>query len=269
MRKLDAIYARPLGGFPQPGAQQWPQHTFNRRFFFSAEKYLSTVFKINRVAEMIDGARRDIKDVRPGEVPIEELAKHMGALNDLPIHLETLIVYLRSMADTLANLTPHLYGQSGKNIPNERFRSQRDWFIDKRPNFDPDFATIMEQQTRWFDALAGKPGRMGLRDAMIHYRGGIQLMYRPSRTTEPAEIFASLFSDSNALTHDLFSDLKLIVTDLFHYLDRFTAHFTALANQRTNFLAFDLSTSASTLLFVYEESLPSAWLFPAISSPIT
>jgi hypothetical protein len=268
IKKLQELYALPHLGFRKPeDSPTWPYHTFDRRFYFAAEKYWATVFKIDRVAELIDAQHGNIRDFSTSEIPVADFASHTSALNDLPIYLESLIVYLRGMADVIANLTPHLYGQRGEHLPRDRFRSQREWFTGKRKTFDAEFADILRQHTRWFDALAGTPDQVGLRDALIHYRGGIQIMYRPARTERPPYAFASLVSDENFLTNDLLSLLKLIVGDMFIFLDKFTGHFMSLANKSTNSSAFDIDTTKSTLLFLYKGRLPSGWLYPSIALP--
>jgi hypothetical protein len=269
IRKLEELYAMPLFGFRKPeDVPSWPYHTFDRRFYFAAEKYWATVFKINRTAELIDVQQENMRDFSPGEVPVTDLAVHVSALGDLPIYLESLIIYLRSMADVIANLTPHLYGQRGKHIPMDRFRTQRSWFTEKRKTFDVEFAEILLQHTGWFDAIAGTPDHVGLRDALIHYRGGIQLMYRPARPERSPYVFASLFSDDNLLSNDLLSQLKRIAADMLVFLDKFTEHFVSLANKTTDSLVFDTSSTGSTLLFVYQGRLRSGWLYPSIMPPV-
>jgi hypothetical protein len=267
IRRIEELYSLPQMGFPKAeDIPSWRYHTFDRRFYFAAEKYWKTVFKIDRVAELIDNQRHNVRDFGPGDVPVADLAGHMSALNDLPIYLESLIVYLRSVADVLANLTPHFYGQLGKNLPRDRFRSQRKWFTETRETFDSGYAEILCQHTRWFDALAGTDGQVGLRDALIHYRGGIQIMYRPTKTEHPADVFASLMSDDNLLSNNLLALLKVVVADLFVFLDKFTVHFAMLANKSTDSSSFDPCTSRLALLFLYKGRLPSAWLYPSIEA---
>jgi hypothetical protein len=269
IKRLEELYVLPHLGLRKPeDVPNWPYHTFDRRFYFAAEKYWRTVFKIDRVAELIETQRSNVRDFSPGEIPVTDLASHSSGLNDLPIYLESLIVYLRSMADVIANLTPHLYGQGGKYMPRDRFRPQREWFTEKRKAFDSEYAEILRQHTGWFDSLAGTPGQVGLRDALIHYRGGIQIMYRPTRTKRPPQVLASLVSDDNLLSNDLLSLMKLIVADMFVFLDKFTEHFVRLANRSTDSSVFDTETSRSTLLFLYQGLLPSGWLYPSITPPV-
>jgi len=94
IRLLENTYARP-GLRPLKDAPTWPYHTFDARFRFAAEKFWDTIWKINRVAELVEFARRNIKELEPPSVPVEDVTKLTTALTDIPIHLETLIVYLR------------------------------------------------------------------------------------------------------------------------------------------------------------------------------
>jgi len=266
IRMIEETYARP-GGRQLKDAPRWPYHTFDSRFRFAADKMWDTIWKVDRVADLIDQARRNVRDLRPPSVPLEELGSHMSALRDIPIYLETLIVYLRILADSVANLTPYLYGQKGKNIARDSFRGQREWFVEKRSDFDSRYGQILQENTQWFDVLAGRPpDYIGLRDAIIHYRGGIQLMYQPTEADQPAKIMASLFSDYKTLTQDLFTLLPRIVRGIFVFLDRFVEHFSMLASKETNSLMINLANPQAILLFQYDGGLPSRWLYPDVTA---
>ena len=195
----------------------------------------------------------------------------MMALKDIPIYLDSLIVYLRIVGDCIANLTPYLYGQKGKHITKKRsFREQRIWFMSTRPNFDTRYAAVLKSHTKWFDVLAGDPPKfIGLRDAIVHYRGGMQIMYRPTDGSEPAKIMPMLFSDYKTLTLDLFTLLQKVMKDLCVFLDRFVVHFNALATKRTGSMLLNLDNPDAILLFRYEADIPSAWLYPKVSRAST
>jgi len=264
IRLLESTYARP-GLRPLKNAPPWAYRTFDNQFRWAAEKLWDTVWKINRLAELFELARRNLRELEPPSVPVEDVAKLTTALTDIPIYLETLIVYLRIFADCIANLTPYLYGQKGKNLPRDSFREQRQWFIQKRSNFDSDYSAILKSSTRWFDVLAGDPPRfVGLRDAVVHYRGGIQLMYQPASTGHPTRVIATLFTDYKTLTSDLISTLQKLFQDMCLFLDRFVEHFVQRANNETKSLIFNVSNPQAILLFQYEGELPSAWLYPQV-----
>ncbi len=263
IRLLETIYARP-GLRPQKNAPTWAYHTFDNQFRWAAEKLWDTVWKINRLAELFEVARGNLRELEPPSVPVEDVAKLTTALTDIPIYLETLIVYLRIFADCIANLTPYLYGQKGKNLPRDSFREQRQWFVQKRSNFDHDYSVILKSSTRWFDVLAGDPPRfVGVRDAVVHFRGGIQLMYQPARTGRPTRVIATLYSDYRTITTDLIATLQKLFADMCLFLDRFVEHFAQRANKQTKSPMFDMSNSQA-LLFQYEGELPSAWLYPPV-----
>jgi hypothetical protein len=264
VRTLENNYARP-GGHRVKGAPVWLSHTFDDRFRFAAEKLWDTVWKINRVAELTHLARCNIRDLQPPSVPVEELGRHMVALLDVPIYLETLIVYLRVVADCVANLTPYLYGQKGKNLPKDSFREQREWLVSKKPGFDSAYVAILKTNTNWFDVLAGNPpDYIGLRDAIVHYRGGIQIMYQPPTGGAPAKLMPMLFSDYKTLTRDLFTLLQKVMKDMCVFLDRYVEHLNAIANGQTQSSLLNLGDPLASVLFQYEGELPSAWLYPFI-----
>jgi hypothetical protein len=264
IRLLESTYARP-GLRHLKNAPTWPHHTFDDRFRFAAEKLWDTIWKINRLAELFELASRNLKELEPPSVPIEEVAKLTTALSDIPIYLEALIVYLRVFADSIANLTPYLYGQKGKNLPRDSFREQRKWFAQKRSKFDPNYTAILNSSTRWFDVLAGdQPKFVGLRDAVIHYRGGIQLMYQPARTDRPTRVIATLFSDYSTISNDLIATLQKLFRDMCVFLDQFIQHFVQRANNETGSLPFNISNPQAVLLFQYDGELPSAWLYPQV-----
>ncbi|MGE5113690.1 MAG: hypothetical protein ACM3JB_22735, partial [Acidobacteriaceae bacterium] len=217
-----------------------------------------------RIAEFVDNSRRNIRDFEPPSVSHDELAKHMAATYDIPIHLETLIIYLRIFADCLANVVPYFYGPKRKTIPSDSFRAQRNWFLKRRPNFDSEYSAILKEGSRWFNVLAGDPPNyVGLRDAVIHYRGGIQLMFRP-QGSHPAKVIAMLYSDYRTLTGDLIVTLEKLFRDLCVFLDGFVQHFAHKVNHETQSVLFDPSDSRSLLWFQYEDDLPSDWLYPEI-----
>jgi hypothetical protein len=122
IRLLESTYARP-GLRPLKNAPTWPYHTFDNRFRFAAEKLWDTIWKINRLAELFELASRNLKELEPPSVPIEEIAKLTTALSDIPIYLETLIVYLRVFADSIANLTLIFTGRKARIFPETAFAS--------------------------------------------------------------------------------------------------------------------------------------------------
>lgn len=264
IRTLEDNYSRP-GGRRVEGAPVWPSHTFDDRFRFAAEKLSDTVWKINRVAELTHLARCNVRDLQPPSVPEEELGRHLAALRDVPIYLETLIVYLRVVADCLANLTPYLYGRKGKSLPKDSFREQRKWLVSKQPGFDSVYAAILKTNTNWFDVLAGNPpDYIGLRDAIVHYRGGIQIMYQPPSGGAPAKLMPMLFSDYKTLTRDLLTLLQKVMKDMCVFLDRYVEHFNAIASEQTESSFLNLGNPQALVLFQYEGELPSAWLYPVV-----
>ena len=263
VQRIEAIYARP-GLRVAEDAPKWPHNSIDNGFRYAAERVADSLWKLNRIAEFVDNSRRNIKDFEPPSVSQDELARHMAASDDIPIHLETLIIYLRIFADCLANVVPYFYGKKRKTIPSDSFRTQRDWFLKKRPSFDSAYSAILKEGTRWFNVLAGDPPNyVGLRDAAIHYRGGIQLVFR-HQGSRPAKVIAMLYSDYRTLAGDLIVTLEKLFHDLCIFLDGFVQHFAHKVNYETQSILFDPSDARSLLLFQYEGELPSRWLYPDV-----
>jgi hypothetical protein len=265
IRTLEGRYARPGRREHHPDAPEWPNSVFDDRFRFAAEKLWDTVWKIDRVAELVDQARSNVRELSDA-MPHEELPQHMSALRDMPIHLERVIFYLRIFADCIANLTPYMYGVLGRDLPKHRFREQRKWFVSKCPDFDAAYTAILASSTKWFDVLAGNPPTPGIRDSIVHDRGGIQLIYRPATKDQEAQVVATLYSDYRSICADLFPVLKKLVKELFVFLDRFLEHFNQSARRHTGSPVLDLISNPDVVtLFQYEGVLPSAWLYPEIA----
>lgn len=262
VRELENSYARPGRSIPK-GVPAWTDSTFDDKFRWAAEKLWDTVWKINRVAEMVEGSRQNIRELKDA-MPSEEFSQHMLALTDIPIHLETLIYFLRVFADCIANVTPYFYGSKGKEMTRQSFREQRKWFISKCPDFDSQYARILSSETAWFDVLAGNAQHPGLRNALVHYRGGIQLIYRPAGPVEQAKVMAHLYSDYRSFCSDLFPVLTRVVRELFIFLDSYLEYFNAVASKQTNAVVLNLANPDATYLFQYEATFPSAWLYPEI-----
>jgi hypothetical protein len=261
---LESTYARP-GGRVLKNAPTWPYNTFDNSYRFAAEKLKDTLWKINRVAELFELSRRNVRELEPPSVSQEEIARLQTALTDIPIYLEMLLIYLRIFADCLANLTPYLFGQKGKHITRSSFREQRVWFVKKRATLDCEYAAILKSNTKWFDFLAGDPPQfVGLRDAIIHYRGGIQLMFQPARPDRATRVIAALYSDYNTISSDLVTTLQRLFQDLCLFLDRYVDHFVRSVSSQTKSPIFNVANPQAILFFQYEGELPSAWLYPQI-----
>lgn len=259
VQQLKQLYGRVHNAPPDEGP-------FNRKFIYAAENFLDTVWKIDRIAELFDNARKTIRNLDDG-ITAEDIAAHQGALKDIPIYLETLIIYLRILADALAKLTPYHYATKRALIPDGSFRKQRKWLMEKCPDFDPKYRQILERHSKWFDTLAGnaKEGGHGLRDAIIHYSGAIQLIYRPGTTKSEPEVIAHLYTISKS-AWALVPTLKGLVSDLFVFLDNYVRHFNDMVLGVDGTSILDLEKPGSTVLFEFEDQLPSSWLYPTIVS---
>jgi hypothetical protein len=85
---------------------------------------------------------------------------------DLPLHFDSMLLYLRIQADAYAKLVPFFYqDRAAGKMCSDSFRDQFKWFTKKRSNFDPDYALILCGNRKWFDRLAGENPK-GLRDVV-------------------------------------------------------------------------------------------------------
>jgi hypothetical protein len=176
---------------------------------------------------------------------------------------------LRITADCLANITPNLYGELGRKkqgLPRGRFREQRKWFTspDGR-DFDPNYTTILEKYTGWFDVLAGKGDKdYGLRDKIIHHRGTWQFRGYYEPPIETIELAAGLYGDSGWIIDDIMPELTTIVFELCLFLDQFVTHFNARIGEEIGSEPVQLSNPFHTELYRFDEPPSSLWLFPRV-----
>jgi hypothetical protein len=159
--------------------------------------------------------------------PLEKASVYFEAMNDIPYHLDAFISYLKILADCIAFAIPFFY-QTSKSIANNGFRGQKKWFS-VYPNFDPEYTKILNEQTRWFDLLAGKGtngnSEKGIRDVNFHNFGTYQIgqsVFQDGRH----EIFVSQITSKGIIHNDVLSTLEELVEDFFYYLDRVYELFT-------------------------------------------
>jgi hypothetical protein len=155
------------------------------KFLTALGKLEDTFWKMNRTAELYDVARRRIVNIKGPTIPAEDLAATQQALQDIPLHLDCVLLYLRILVDCLANLTSQLYPY--ESVPFRSFRDQIKWFTQKRPEVDPEYAQILKLHSNWFTTLAGDKRREGLRDLVVHGMVRTQLIFQPGVTQTTTE----------------------------------------------------------------------------------
>ena len=246
------------------GKRQLPRFVANWRqakCVQAIEKYRDTFWKLVRAADHLSDAISVVRKDRHSRDP-EGSARFASALEDIPLYLDMLWVYLRVQADVFATIASYTYEEQG-TIPDESFRSHRKWFLHTRPEYDDAYTRILSSFTGWFDELAGEQPK-GIRDVIIHQRGTYQLGWTVPPDDSAFRIEASLIRDSKLIHNDVIKILRRVLHGYFAFLDSFVEHAlhrlgTVLAPPP------DGSTRLYRPYFSYDlGNFPSEWLFPQI-----
>lgn len=242
----------PLGS--RPGLPPWPDRWVDKIYHGAAEKLVDTIYKIDTVASWFERALQQARD------DFTQLRSSFSTTNELSIHLDMLLIYLRILADCIANITPNFYGKSmGGKIARTSFRDHRKWFIAHR-EADPIYSDLLRDQSEWFDLLSAKGGQ-GLREAVIHNRGTYQIAYTAD-PSQPMDIRPGLIADRHWVSSNLVPELRAIVAGLCLFLDSYVEHFSDLLYRRIGWRPLDFSIPWHSELYRFEDSHPSSWLFP-------
>jgi hypothetical protein len=259
---IEIEYCFPRGTEEKP-SPNWSDRWFDRKFRQAVSKFTDTFHKIYLVAVLIEIERNNVFDNKD-ERDIEKYSKHLHGLRTIPVYLDSLLFYLRILADNIADLTPYLYPMpEGKQIANRSFRDHRKWFL--KNNFDPVYKDILDSHSQWFYVLAGKAEGEGLRDKIIHHRGKFQISYTTASEVNDFKLTAGIVGDSGWLIDDIFPRLVSVTSELFTFLDHFVSHFSDYVAKKVGQSLFDLSNPYHTELFRFDEPLRSFWLFPSVS----
>jgi hypothetical protein len=254
-----------------PDPSHWPDRWFDPKFRQAVLKYEDCARKLDRVAQRFADCIDIVNDYEPHTgMSLADYAKFQEAHVDVPILLDSMILYLRMQADCLANAVPNLYGRAAKHqMPRESLRDLARWFTAKRPDFDHGFRDILERHLDWFADLAGEgSGRgQGLRDLIVHYRGTylISWSYVP-KIAGTDGVRASLMNESGFVADNVIPLLRGIVRGYFNFLDQTQAHFLHRLNQIPSgprITAQDLGEP----LFLLVGSQSSVWLYSDLDSP--
>ena len=247
-----------------PSLPPWPDLKREPEFRGAVGKLKDTFDKLLRVAGMFERRRQEIEEHRdsPG---VEESLIFGAALADIPIHLDSILFYLRVFADCLANATPYLYGREGASLPHRSFRKHRNGFAEKHTSCDAAYAGILQEETAWFDKLAGKGDGKGLRDKVVHHRAKFQLSWTVD--SEKADVRAGLVGDYGWVSDDVIPEVVDIVRGLFRFLDRYVEHFVDKVGQQIGEAPFALSRATAGEALRFNKPLPGFWLFPKARHP--
>lgn len=191
----------------------------NRTYWQCAKKTRETVFKIDKAITEIGKCIVNFENKNyPGfeknsPEGFHSLVKVSG---DIPYHFDSLISYLRILADCISFAIPFFY-RTSKSIANRSFRDHRKWFINKQPNFDQEYHQILKDNTEWFDQLAGKEPK-GIRDILFHNFATYQFGYKLTPTGKN-ELFVYQVTSKGLREPNLNFTIGEIITGFFHYLD--------------------------------------------------
>lgn len=192
----------------------------NRTYWQCAKKTRDTILKIDKairyLGNCIDNFENMDEYMKNG-VPLEEAAPFLNASDDIPYHLDSLISYLRILADCISFATPFFY-KTNKSIANRSFRDHRKWFIKTEPKFDPLYTDILKNHSEWFVKLAGKNPK-GIRDILFHRFGTYQLGLRKMQNGKN-EIVVHQITSEGVKDPDLTFTLESIINGFFNYLDQ-------------------------------------------------
>lgn len=202
------------------GWPSWVGQWSNRKCLQAAAKFQDTFWKLIRAGNYLSDAIstvRELKDSRNSE----DAGRFASALDDIPLYLDMLWIYLRLQADVFSTLVSYLYEGQG-TIPDESFRSQRRWFTKVKPAFDARYSDLLRGNSGWFDDLAGQDPK-GIRDIVIHQRGTYQLGWIEPVEGEEIGIEASLVRDARIVSHDVIPTLVSVIDGYCQFLDEWVA----------------------------------------------
>jgi hypothetical protein len=240
----------------------------NLVYWQCAKKCKDTVHKINKAIYNL-GFCMDIFERKQefafNGAPIDKAAIYFKASDDIPYHLDSLISYLRVLADCIAFAIPFFY-RTQESIANRSFREHRKWFMEKKPDFDPDYKAVLMYHSFWFDKLAGKSPK-GVRDVIFHNFGTYQLSctHFPNGNTE---IFINQITSEGIKDQDLTFTLREIITGFFTYLDKTYSIFgTRIAEEFSPFVTLDLEKTSVFMNFKKSPNLREKYrLYPLIET---
>ena len=226
-------------------------------------KFQDTFWKFDRAADHFSGCVETVECHRESK-QLEDFAKFLDALNDIPLYLDLMLFYLRIQADCLANVIPYLYEQRPQ-IAERSFRDKAAWFTKTQPDFDYDYAAILQTHWGWFEALAGKNSK-GLRDLVVHLRGTYQLGWAQHDEPSGFEFRASVVSDASIVQDNIVPILRSINQGYFGYLDQTYDHFATRLRAEFGEELIPVG-DVPTQYYRFEGGpLPSFWVYPMTTS---
>ncbi|HUZ97191.1 MAG TPA: hypothetical protein VMU57_19985 [Edaphobacter sp.] len=249
-----------------PTLQPWSRSQIEK-FVTALGKLEDTFGKLARTAELYDVARCRIVDLKGPTISVESLAATQQALRDIPLHLDCVLLYLRILADCLANLTSQLYPSD--HVPFRSFRDQMKWFTRSRPEFDTQYAEMLRSHTNWFTTLAGDSKTDGLRDLIVHGMVRTELLFQAGTTPAENRVHSFLYgiaAPTVNTTRTLEASIQQIMTELCEFLDLYAIHFAAKVGAEMGCELLNWADPRSSLWFPIQGEYGAQWLFPSITT---
>ncbi|MBI4826356.1 MAG: hypothetical protein HY807_08045 [Nitrospirae bacterium] len=247
-------------------AAEWPEKWLDGKFHGAVDKFKDTFLKFDTISRYLS-KNIEVALIHKDSRELDQYSHFLKAMVDIPINLDSLLLYLRVQADCLANVIPNFYGEEGKrqSIARDSFRAQAKWFITKKPEFDPTYTRILNEHTEWFDMLAGETRGQGIRDILVHYRGVYQLGWTSLSTGKTISFNASLRNESGYVQNDLIPILAKMVAGYFEFLEKSYVHFRQMVLGNVKGGNFgDIHESSQYLKF--SSDIGSAWIYPKITA---
>ena len=144
-------------------------------------KFMDTFRKLNRAANHVKlcnevishGVSQGIyqggaSNSGPGEPPYEAKMATESAAEDIRLHFDSLLFYLRMQADEFAKIIPHFYFPKNEVPAKRLFKEQRKWFKE-HSGFDRTYAQILNEEFRYEEhPWCNTWGVDHIRDIVVH-----------------------------------------------------------------------------------------------------
>lgn len=246
--------------------QRFNNHTYRQcasKCRDTALKLIHALYKLSNSLIILEGHDKYCYD----GAPMETAAIYFQAIQDTPYHLDAFISYLRIIADCISFALPFFY-ETKKSIPNRGYREHLKWFTKTTPSFDPEYTSILQRKTKWFELLAGKadPGSSakGIRDLNFHnfatYQIGGYILPIGHHEVQISQVTSTGIANQNVL-----STLEDLLDDFFQYLD--CVYDLFIGRFRSEIPEYDWYSPSNSILMSLEmpEIRSKYRLFPLIS----
>ena len=253
---------RPTPKEPCRGSDLWPDVWVDGLFLKGSYKFHRVCWDGLHAAGHLERTIAVVAEVflrKPRDHSAEIHALN-AATRDATIYLEVLIYYFRILADCLAVVVPNLYGRDGMKVKDKArgsFREHCKWFK-KNLSFDPAYTAIVNEQTAWFDRIAGENG---WRDDLVHRLGTWQMCLSIGETVK---LHARIDEGAHPSGPNLLDELTEAVAGCCAYLDATTHHFAQRINTQLTEPMFKTADQRQWGCVFIEGGDRGAWVLPTL-----